>query len=149
MPSDSVFPSASFASGVPAFTCEAFGSNDYTAIIDTGGLRGYTQLGFLEQCNTPDVISSSCEIVARAGRLTGKRGVNTHGGRKCSSDSVVGPNWRGQTGSLTADWGAYNSTGYFAQLGGCIVDGKTAYCRYHTTIRVGRHNYFGLVPHTP
>jgi hypothetical protein len=127
--------------------CQAFGSNTFTPRIGSGGTYGYAELGFLQECKTSAKISSSCRILAKVGRSTGKPGENTHGGRNCSTDTVVG-NFRGRKGTVTAAWGGYNETGVFGTLGGCVVDAKSAFCRYSTTFRVGNHSYFGWVPHT-
>jgi hypothetical protein len=142
--STTLSPAAS--SSVPAYTCGAFGSNHYTAVINTAGTIGYAKLGFLEECNTPDEITSSCEISATGGKKHSKPGTNTNGGRNCSTDTVFPKSFRGTKGVMKADWGAYNSTGQFAQLAGCVVDGKTAYCKYRTTFRVGHNSYFGWEP---
>lgn len=88
------------------YRCQAFGSNNYTPRINTGGLIGYAQLGFSQNCTNPlGTISSSCDITAKVGRKS-KTSRDNEGGVDCDTDVVVGAYHKGRKGTMSATWGA-------------------------------------------
>lgn len=126
------------------YTCQAFGSNEYTSVINTGGLIGFAHLGFSQGCtNPPGTMSSSCNITGKVGSNS-KTASDNNGGVSCSADVVVGKYHKGRAGTMSATWGGHNEVGVpFIGLSGCVADGTSAFCSYKTGFTVGHNNTWG------